>query len=174
MIDLAKIEANALMIQPSAFDLLALVREVVEHNAGPIKRKGITVSIEEHDSLPYVMGDHALVRRVCNALLDNTLKFTTEGCQASFRFQQEANRLILSLQDNGRPIAPQYQRAVFERAIQWEARKNGSRTTVAMGLPFARAAMRRMHGDLVASSNPADQTTTFSLHLPLASSQSHE
>jgi signal transduction histidine kinase len=105
---------------------------------------------------------------VCNALLDNALKFTTSQGRVMFSFEVDGDHLVIRLSDDGRPIAPEYDDAIFERGVQWEARQHGSRTSVGLGLPFARAAMRRMNGDLVAYSSPADKITVFSLYLPLA------
>jgi len=168
MIDLAKIEVDAYPVQLTALDPNAVLREVLKINAATIARKGIPVTVEAPDTLPRVVGDYALLVRVCNALLDNALKFTTSQGRAMFSFEVDGDHLVIRLSDDGRPIAPEYDDAIFERGVQWEARQHGSRTSVGLGLPFARAAMRRMNGDLVAYSSPADKITVFSLYLPLA------
>ncbi len=168
MIDLAKLEADAFPLVLEALDMAALIREVLEQNTPAMETKGISVTIQAPDGLPPASGDRALVQRLINALLDNTLKFSRAGDPVVATLHRQKEHIVLALTDHGRPILPAHQEAIFHRAVQWEAREQGGRTSVAMGLPFARAAARQMNGDLTASSNPADNTTTFCLRLPLA------
>jgi signal transduction histidine kinase len=168
MIDLAKLEVDAFPITPQALDMAALTRDILAENAPAIAAKGISVTFEAPADLPPASGDHSLIRRICNVLLDNTLKFSQTGDHALLSLQADGTHVTLHLTDHGRPILPEHRDSIFERAVQWEAREQGGRTSVAMGLPFARAAARRMDGDVLASSNPADATTTFTLRLPRA------
>ncbi|GEM_PF-1264567 len=172
MIDLAKLEVDAFPLKRERFDLAALAREVVEQNGVAIAQKSITVTVQAPDSLPDVIGDRDMTARICNALLDNTLKFAHTDDRVILTLYAEGRYVILELVDHGRPIMPAYQDSIFERAIQWEARQQGSRTSVAMGLPFSRTAARRMDGDLTVRSDPTGSTTTFCLRLPGAETSS--
>ncbi len=169
MIDLAKLEADAFPVTLEPLDMPALVRQVVTLNAAAIEARGITATVEAPPALPLASGDRTLVKRICNALLDNSLKFSGSDDRITWILTASDTHVAVTATDHGRPILPQYRDSIFERAVQWEARELGGRTSVAMGLPFARTAARRLNGDLTVSSRPADGTTSFSLYLPLAS-----
>jgi signal transduction histidine kinase len=168
MLDLAKLEVDAYPLRIEPIDLEWVVQNVLRANEAAIARKGINVSLEAPPDLPAASGDRDLVSRACNALLDVTLKFSNEGDLARWTLAVDGRFVTAALTDHGRPMLPEYREAIFGRGVQWEARQQGSRTSVAMGLPFARTVLRRMGGDLVTAGNPADKTTTFCLRLPLA------
>lgn len=168
MLDLTRIEAGVYSLNLEPLDLVAVAREVMAENAAAIAQKAITVTLEAAPPLPPAVGDYGLLKRICNALLDNALKFTHAQDQVTFFVQAKDAHLELHVCDHGRPILPAYQHSIFERVGQWDARQRGSRTSVALELPFARAAARSMRGDLLAYSDPTGQTTTFCLVLPRA------
>ncbi|MFC1959243.1 ATP-binding protein [Chloroflexota bacterium] len=167
MIDLAKLEVNAYPLTLHPVDLPSLVQHVLNTNAIAIQHKGITIETTYPDSFPEVNGEAGLINRIVTALLDNTLKFTTESQQATITFTTQGNAAFLQLSDTGRPILPDYAAAIFGRSGQWEARQKGGRSSVALGLPFAHAAAQLMNGDLTASTDLTTRTTTFVLRLPL-------
>ena len=168
MLDLAKLEVDAYPLRIEPIDLEWIVQNVLHTNASAVARKRLSVTLEAPPDLPAASGDRDLVSRACNALLDVTLKFSSENDLARWTLGVDGPFVTAALTDHGRPMLADYRETIFERGVQWEARQQGSRTSVAMGLPFARAALRRMGGDLVITGNPADKTTTFCLRLPLA------
>lgn len=168
MLDLTRIEAGVYPIRLEPLNLVEVAREVMAENTAAIAQKAIMITLEAADPLPPAVGDYGLLKRICNALLDNALKFTQAQDQVTFSVQAKDAHLELLVCDHGRPILPAYQHRIFERVGQWDARQQGSRTSVALELPFARMAARRMGGDLVAYSDPTSQTTTFCLVLPRA------
>jgi signal transduction histidine kinase len=167
MIDLAKIEVNAYPIHPQPLALPTILHNVITSQATAINRRGVQITlIAPPDDFPQALGDLALVQRISHALLENILKFTRSGDVAEVHFSATPDHIQVGFSDSGRPILPAHDRAIFDRSIQWEARQQGGRSSVAMGLPFARAAARHMNGDLRAHSSAADKRTTFCLELP--------
>ena len=69
--------------------------------------------------------------------------------------------------DTGRPIFPQFEQALIERAPQWENRQAGSRSSVGMGIPFANAVIKAHGGIFSAKSDTATGFTIFKLMLPV-------
>ncbi len=168
MLDLAKLEIDAYPIRQEPVDLELIAHATVQANLTAIERKNLALTVNAAPDLPAASGDRELLGRVFNVLLDTTLKFASDGDTAVWTLAASNSQVTAALTDHGRPLLPEYAERIFERGIQWEARQQGSRTSVAMGLPFARAALRRMRGDLTASSNSTDNSTTFLLRLPLA------
>ncbi|MBN1964650.1 MAG: hybrid sensor histidine kinase/response regulator [Anaerolineae bacterium] len=168
MVDLAKMEADAFPLDIVPFNLLSVAREVLAENASAIAHKGIMLRLNAPDDLPPALGDRTLTKRICTALIDNMIKFTKPDDQTLFQLAADDSYLVARFIDHGRPVMPAHREAIFERAVQWEARQEGQRSSVAMGLPFARTAARRMNGDLTAASNSAEGTTAFTLRLPRA------
>lgn len=116
--------------------------------------------------LPSIRGDSYWFKRVVEALLDNAAKFCVAQDQIKVQLCQEAGWLGLEIADTGRPILPAYHDRLFTLEGQFEARLKGSRTSVGMNLPFAKAAMKAMNGEIHARSKGT--WTIFRIQLPLA------
>jgi signal transduction histidine kinase len=80
---------------------------------------------------------------------------------------QDSEHLMLSLTDTGRPVLPEYTGAVFDLLMQWRLRQQGSRTSIAWGLPFCRTALRAMGADIRVESSADGGQTRFVILLPL-------
>lgn len=169
MIDLAKLEADAFPVSLEPLDLPPLIQRVLTLNMPAMESRGIRATVDVPPNLPKAMGDRSLVLRIYNALLDNSLKFSGSDGRISWALSADTAHVVTTVSDYGRPILPQYRDTIFERGVQWAARELGGRTSVAMGLPFARTAARRLSGNLTVCSKPAEGVTCFSLYLPLAS-----
>lgn len=167
MVDFIKIERQAYPISIYPQDFPALVHHVLATNATAIESKGITLEVAYPHAFPEVSGDAELIGRIIMVLLDNSLKFTSQGQQIGITFNTQGNTALLQISDTGRPILPDYAATVFARAGQWEARQNGGRSSIAWGLPFAHTAVQLLGGDLTATTDLPTRTTTFTLRLPL-------
>jgi len=146
------------------------VQEVMDILLGkitdPVKVKEMVFTHEVPANLPPVQADKDLLVRVLNALIDTTLKFCTRHSTLKIQASSDEIGVMIRLMDNGRAILPEYDDDIFDLPQQWQARREGSRTSVAMSLPFARAALRAMGGDVVAFSN--EEWTTFTVQLQVA------
>lgn len=132
----------------------------------PVAAKNMLFSQTIPPDLPLVYADQGLLLRVFNALVDNALKFCIRG--NTLKIQAEPNDLgvVVRFTDNGRAVFPEYDDDIFDLSQQWQARRDGSRTSVGMALPFARSALRVMRGDVVAFSG--EEWTTFTVQLQVA------
>ncbi len=166
LVDLARIEAGEFQIDLEDLDPCAQIRLFIKKQNPLLDRKKISVAMESSPcAIPLVRADSALLERICCALLDNVIRYTIAGDTLSIAIQVDADTVTMHMTDHGRLILPEFEEAIFQSGYQLQAREAGSRSSIAMGLQFARAAARYMLGDLRANSNYTDQTTTFSLQL---------
>lgn len=164
MLDLARLELNHLELNRQPIDMVVLLREILETEKYNLTTKKLQLEVDLPEML-LVNADGELLRRVFSALIDNTLKFTVKDDVLRVSARQEANRVLVTFSDNGRAVAPGFEQRVMERSPQWEWRQDGTRTSVAMGLPFAYAVLRAHGGNMTVKSNPETKFTTFTLTL---------
>ncbi len=172
LIDLARLEVGALEWNAEAVSLVQVVEDALDQAANAITERMLEVVDRVPDNLPLVNADAALLRRVLLSLIDNTLKFslpnttlTIEATGPGGAGRREV--CTLTLTDRGRAVSPRYASVIFEQAIQWRARLDNSRTSVALGFPFCRAAVRLMGGDISVRSSDDAARTTFTITLPV-------
>jgi signal transduction histidine kinase len=164
MLDLARLELNSLELNRQPIDMVVLLREILETEKYNLTTKKLKLEVDLPETL-LVNADGELLRRVFSALIDNTVKFTVKDDVLRVAARQENNHVLVTFSDNGRAVTPGFEQRVMERSPQWEWRQDGTRTSVAMGLPFAYAVLRAHGGGIAVKSDPATKFTTFTLTL---------
>jgi PAS domain S-box-containing protein len=85
ILDLSKIEAGKLELEPEPFNLTKSLKSLVEMTQLRAKQKGFAFIYEEEPELPHsVYGDEKRLRQILLNLLGNAIKFTEQG-RVSFR-----------------------------------------------------------------------------------------
>jgi signal transduction histidine kinase len=118
ILDLSKIEAGRMDLEPTDFDLPAAIDNaltLVRERAG---RRGITLGREIDERVGTIRGDERKVKQVLLNLLSNAFKFTPEGGRIDVRAAVSDGMVEVSVADTGVGIAPEDQEAVFEEFRQ--------------------------------------------------------
>jgi signal transduction histidine kinase len=159
----ARLEAEALTIQPGALDIRNEIGVVV----APWVRAGRTIQIDVPDTL--VWADPLRLRQVVRNLLSNALKHG--GDQVGVWGRIEREQLVCSVFDNGQGVPNDIAGKLFERFVH-DGRRALLAGSVGLGLNIARSLMLEMEGDLVYERTGG--TTWFTFRLPLATSPAPE
>ena len=152
VLDLSKIEAGKMSLNPNHFDLLQLLEELSEMFARPAKDKGLQFIFEIAPDLPrYVRTDAVKLRQVLINLLSNAIKFTSEGGVSLHVQQYLAGQLHFEVADSGVGIAPEELDRLFEAFAQTEAGKYKQEGT-GLGLPISQQFVKLMGGEIIVKS----------------------
>ncbi|UTW12041.1 PAS domain S-box protein [Marinobacterium rhizophilum] len=101
--------------------------------------------------------DPARVRQVINVLVDNAIKFTSQGVIAVIAERIEVNgleHLKISVKDTGVGIPEEQQSAIFEEFEQVDATRDTGYGGTGLGLTIARRLVEMMGGTLIVDSKP--------------------
>ncbi|OOG36401.1 hybrid sensor histidine kinase/response regulator [Rhodanobacter sp. C05] len=164
-LDLARIEAGKLELEPAPFDPRQLLDDVAQLEQGMAHAKGIRFVLEVADDLPpRVIGDAVRIKQVLLNLANNALKFTEHG-SVTLRAQRVVNGLLFSVSDTGPGIPEASQARLFQRFEQADSpqRRAGS----GLGLAICRELVDMMDGSIELESRLA-HGSTFRVRLPLA------
>jgi hypothetical protein len=167
LLDLSNLELDNYELRRDDVDIAYLLREALDAEDYALAIKGLQISVELPPDPLIVNIDPELMARVFSTLIDNVLKFTVRNDRLIVSAHREADYVVVAFVDTGRPIQPGLERELLRRAPQWERRQAGTRTSVAMGLPFAYAVARAHDGDFSVASDTTTGETTFRLLLPL-------
>lgn len=148
MLDIAKIEAGHMTLEPTSIDIRTLLNEVGLLHTSSALQKGLNLQIElDHHLPPDMTTDPKRLRQVINNLLSNAVKFTREG-QVTLSARWANDQLIVGVKDTGPGIAPHVQELVFERfhqATSFVTREHGG---TGLGLALVREFVKLMGGQL--------------------------
>ena len=165
ILDLSKIEAGRMELEPADFDLpsaidnaLTLVRE----RAG---RRGIMLGRAIDERVGAIRADERKVKQVLLNLLSNALKFTPEGGRIDVRAAVSDGMVEVSVADTGVGIAPGDQEAVFE-----EFRQVGTADKKVEGTGLGLALSRKfveLHGGRIWVTSQVGAGSTFTFTIPM-------
>ena len=127
ILDLSKIEAGQLTLDPQPFDPRELVASVVEQHRSLADQKGITLDWHDTGGPEEVILDRQRVRQILINLVGNALKFTTRG-RVDVEVDTRDEGLLVAVRDTGPGIDVAQQEAIFEEFRQARRRRhrNGS------------------------------------------------
>jgi len=168
ILDLSKIEAGRMELEPSDFDLGKLVAQTLTLLRERAERRGIALDSTVSPGTATVNGDERKVKQVLLNLLTNALKFTPEGGSIHVAATGYEDRVEVSVRDTGVGIAPEDHEAVFE-----EFRQVGASAARIEGTGLGLAISRRfieLHGGRLWLEESSTAGSTFAFALPLAPS----
>ena len=166
ILDLAKIEAGRMELEPGDFHLpqaidnaLILVRERA-------MRRGITLERWIDPRLGEIKGDERKIKQVLLNLLSNAVKFTPEGGRIDVRAALVDGFAEISVIDTGIGIAPEDHAAVFEEFRQVGTDYARKHEGTGLGLALARKFVD-LHAGKIRVESQVGQGSTFTFTIPV-------
>jgi PAS domain S-box-containing protein len=166
LLDLSRLETDALDLQSVPLELGAVVRSVVARYAPDLEGRGVAVRVDAPVSPALVVGDPARVEQVVDQVVSNAARFTSEGA-VTVRLAEDGGAVRLDVEDTGVGIAADVLDAVFEPFVQEDDRVNRAFGGTGLGLAIASRLAAQMGGRLDAQSAKG-VGSTFTLSLPRA------
>lgn len=178
ILDFSKIEAGRLELESVAFEVAALMDEVVSVQAESARKKGVELSVACADDLPEALrGDPTRIAQVVTNLVANAVKFTTEG---SVRVEvggepvPEAGWMLrVAVRDTGVGISEEQVAQIFEPFTQADSSTTRLYGGTGLGLAISRELASAMGGGITHSPNP-DGGSVFTLTAPFELASAEE
>ena len=175
ILDFSKIEAGRLDLDIAAFDLPALLEEIVELMAPRAQAKGLEIAAHIEDAVPRrLVGDGPRLRQVLLNLAGNAIKFTEAGGAAILvAAGPRPDEIRFAVRDTGIGIAPGEQSRIFHEFEQADLTAARRFTGTGLGLAISQRIVERMGGRIAVESAPRQGSTFgFTLTLPRAAAAS--
>jgi GAF domain-containing protein len=167
ILDLSKIEAGKLELNPEPVNLARLIDEVIG-TAGQLAEKNKNhLVVEAQENLGALNADPMRLKQILLNLLSNACKFTKEG-EVALRVRKVADGrdwVELAVADTGIGLTAEQQAKLFQDFTQADsltARRYGG---TGLGLAISRKLARMMGGDVTVTSEPG-KGSVFTVRLP--------
>ena len=170
VLDMAKIEAGRITVESTAFDLHAMMNDLIDMMHQRAEAKGLSLELELEPGLPRVVKtDESKLRQVILNLLGNAVKFTTQGRVAlRVGIRSHGGRggttLAIEIEDTGEGIPVEEQRRIFEPFVQLGHKSDQKGT--GLGLTLSWQFVELMGGTIHLESSPG-QGSKFCVELPV-------
>jgi signal transduction histidine kinase/CheY-like chemotaxis protein/HAMP domain-containing protein len=170
VLDLSKIEAGKLELNPESVSLAPLIDEVIGTARQLAQQNKNNLVVEAQEKLGALTVDPMRLRQILLNLLSNACKFTTQG-EVKLRVRKVAdgrNWVEFAVADTGIGMTAEQQAKLFEEFTQADsstARRYGG---TGLGLAITRKLARMMGGDVTVASEPG-KGSVFAVRLPAGS-----
>ncbi len=161
---LARADSGAIAVERRPVDFTKLVNDSVEAVDMLAEDRNITLSGGSVPGLQLV-GDEGRLRQLLLILLDNALKYTSEGGTVTVSAEPHGNSARLVVRDTGPGIDPADLPRIFERFYRADKARTGKGS--GLGLAIARWIVDAHNGRITAANAPGGGAL-FTVTLPLA------
>ncbi len=164
ILDLSKIEAGKLELEPIEFSLLTRLAETLKMMQFRAKQKDLELHWHSEPDVPEsVVGDPTRLRQVLVNLVGNAIKFTAQGRIVvnvqTQEISQESVELLFSVQDSGIGIANDKQKMIFEAFTQADNSTTRKYGGTGLGLSITSRLVELMGGKIWVESVPGEGST---------------
>jgi signal transduction histidine kinase len=170
ILDLSKIEAGRLELEPVALDIGASIANAATLLRERCQRQGVALHIDAPSQLPIWTCDPRRFKQVLVNLLSNAVKFTPSGGSVvvQARVDAAADQLVVSVSDTGIGIAAADLALIFEpfRQVGGDGQRKAEGT--GLGLSLVRSLVEAQGGTIGVHSVPG-AGASFEFRLPRAS-----
>ena len=164
LLESSNIDAGLLQIERQPTRLSRLARSLVEDLARHASDHRFLVDFPR--DFPIVDADPDRITQVLRNLLDNAVKYSSEGGLVVVRGEVQAGEVVISVADQGIGIAPEHLNRLFEKYFRVKASRSRGVAGSGLGLPIARAIVEA-HGGRIWAESRVGQGSTFTFTLPL-------
>jgi adenylate cyclase len=167
VLDLSKIEAGKLELNPEMVELVSLIKEVIGTALQLAEQNNNRLVAETQENLGSLTVDPMRLQQILLNLLSNACKFTKEG-EVKLRARKVADGsdwIELAVSDTGIGMTAEQQAKVFEEFAQADALTARRFGGTGLGLAITRKLARMMGGDVTVASEPG-KGSVFTVRLP--------
>jgi len=166
ILDLSKIEAGRLHIQPESVPLSRLVNDLRALFQPVADERGLAFEITvDGDAPPTAETDRQRLEQILKNLLSNAFKFTERGRVRLSVKAVGADRLAFAVQDTGIGISKEQQQGIFDAFRQADGTISRRYGGTGLGLSISRELARLLGGAIQLESEPG-RGSTFTLSIP--------
>ncbi|GAA4607769.1 PAS domain S-box-containing protein [Actinoplanes octamycinicus] len=164
LLDLARLNAGHLSIDPRPISGTRLAREVIENHAPSALAKRLTV-VDRVAAEVTVHADGRRLRQALDNLLSNAVKYTPEGGTVTVVAEQRGDRVVIEVSDTGIGIPAEQYPHLFSRFFRASNATEAGIKGTGLGLAVTKAIVDA-HGGAIAAGPGAEGGTTFTISLP--------
>jgi signal transduction histidine kinase len=167
LLDLARYEHGAVVLQRRLFDIERLFQNVARRHERAAQTKDVAIRIHVDPLADQLVADPDRIEQAIENLVGNALRYTPSGGTITLRATQAGGTAHLSVSDTGRGIAAEHLWHVFDRFYKADASRAAESSGSGLGLSITKAIIERHGGTIRVTSQPGE--TTFTILLPQSS-----
>ena len=164
LLDLSKIEADRMDVNPERFEVNALVATCCD-TVSPLLKEGVELEQDLEDGIGAVTTDKARLQQMLINLLSNAIKFTDSG-RVTLTASLSSGQLALSVADTGQGIPAKELPTLFDEYRQVKGSESSVQKGTGLGLSITKKFAELLGGSISAESE-LGKGSTFTVRVPV-------
>lgn len=165
ILDMSKIEANAIKIVKSRFWISRAVDEVANILAPLADKKGVNI-VKKSTSDFEVFADYQKIQQILYNLVSNAIKFTPKDGKVDILTTCNENSFKLVVHDTGIGIDEKYHGKIFAKFVQLDSAYTKKESSTGLGLTITKE-LTELHGGKISVISEVNNGSTFIVEIPL-------
>jgi heavy metal sensor kinase len=168
LLRLSRGDAGTIRLSREPVNLADLTREVAGSLAVLAEERNQTISVNAAQEV-IVPVDRLVVREAITNVLDNAIKYGTEGSTITIHVDRDGEHAVVAVADEGPGIPVEHRERIFDRFFRVDEARSRAGGGVGLGLAIAKWAVE-IHGGRITAEARSTVGSEFRIRLPLASS----
>lgn len=165
--NISQLESGALKLREEHFNVVETARDIVEQLEMKAHQKDISLYFRKKYDKIQVKGDHHRIRQVFTNLIDNSIKYGTEGGTTKISFFDMHDHILCEVTDNGPGIPEQSIPRLFERFYRTDKARSREKGGTGLGLAIVKHIIEA-HNQTINVRSKEGVGTTFAFTLKKA------
>ncbi|SCY02767.1 ATP-binding protein [Alkaliphilus peptidifermentans] len=168
LLDLSKFESGKVTMDIELQDINEMIEYAVKQFRQRAKDRNISLEIDVKENMPKVNADFNKISWVLTNLVGNALRYTPRDGSGKIviKAKETANKILVSVADNGKGIAEEYQERIFSKFIQVKDDNGDEKGGTGLGLAISKEIINAHGGEIWVDSKLGDGSIFyFSLYV---------
>jgi signal transduction histidine kinase len=159
LLELSKYKADSMFLNKEPADIGMIAGNVVRRMQGKSAKHRLVSELPA--DLPLIPVDPVRVERILVNLVDNAIKYSTDGGEVKILMRHEDDRLIVGVRDSGPGISKENRKILFRSFEQLDIEPRHAMQGVGLGLKVCRILVEAHGGTIWVESEPGKGSTFF-------------
>lgn len=164
ILDMSKIEANAMKIVKSRFWISRAVNEVKNILMPLALKKQIDINTEVNNDFE-VFADYQKIQQILYNLVSNAIKYSPENDTVDIKVTSDEENYQISVHDNGIGIDPKYHGKIFAKFVQLDSAYTKKESSTGLGLTITKELVE-LHEGKISLISEVNNGSTFIVTIP--------
>ena len=167
LLEVSRITRGVIALHCEQLDLSSVIESAIDTSRPAIEGAGHKLFLEMVTPSVLVYGDAVRLTQVFSNLLTNAAKYTNAGGEIRLTIQRDAERVRVSVRDNGIGIPPEHLGSVFDMFMQVDRSSRRAQGGLGIGLTLVRSLIQMHGGRVEARSAGPGLGSEFIIELPM-------
>lgn len=161
LLDLSRMESGKIKMDIERNNIKDILDNAVKPFKRQLEEKNVDLEIKIRDNLSNVKADFNKISWVFTNLIGNALRYLPDEKEGKIIIdaKETANKMLVSVADNGKGISEEYQQKIFEKFIQ--AKDNDNKGGTGLGLAISKEIINAHGGEIWVNSKIGEGSTFY-------------